>query len=1580
MAGVELPQLVQRLVLDSSGFKRGATEAAGALTTTAKVSDESAKKVEKAWLKSSQGLNDLGRAGLVVGGVLTAAFAASVGAAAKFEVSMRNVSTISEVTRKNFGDMSAKVLELSRVVPQSANVLAEGLYDIASSGFDGAEALTVLEASAVAASAGLTNTATAAKGVTAVLNAYGKSGFEAAAVSDILFQTVNLGVITFEELAQNMGDFVGTAAAFGRNMEGNFIVPVEDAAAALATMTLSGINAAEASTALNRVMLAFIKPSDEMVSTLKAYGYESGVAAVEALGLKGAIELVGRATGGSIQQLSGLFAEVRGLKGALALLSDEGENYTRVANGITDETARMGATQRAFNEQSKSLSFQLEILKSSITGLAVEIGTKALPVLNSIASTATSMVGVFSDLPEPIKVVGMILGGLTAAVALLGGAFLLLAPRINAAKIAFADLEARVPRVAGAIGILTKALGLAGLAFTAITLAGALYSSSKREETEATEAFVKALEQEAQGLDGATDAAIKARLASQGLIGQAARLGVSYDDLTDAIKGNDDAYQKVRRTGNEIVGTLGKQAGALGGLNDRVDAGTTMNREFDGSILRLRTSLAEATRKVEEQEKATNLLMEVTGKSKKELIDLGLATETTGDKIEEAAQSIGLTSKVLAQFGVDSEDAAKAFAKSVQSVMDATAKAFQKDFDVVAKFSESSWEKMKADAEKGADGIVAAEEKLADARQALSDLQDRLAEKTTRSVSDNQQLAKAQEKVTEATEKLAEAQAKGSTALGTMSDEIAKFYTTSLAEAEEFNANISKAIQMGLDPTVVTRLLQEGPKAAAPLLREIVGAHGSSLVEMMNLNEKALSKSGTIAVEIARLTQLAVSSKSGQMVKELKDAMRIAQIEADSGGTATIGSIAVAMERSYSDIKGIVDRFGIVVPESLTAAGKKSADGFTGGLSPIVPSAENFLRAIGVGVKDHIGPIPPEMTKLAGEIASGWKAGISPMPEDTNALMFLLDQNMRGKLDPLPGYTTDTANDLAVFWRVGLDPMPRDTDERANNTARILKDALEPLPGATRETATSLVGAWLRELAKGEAGTSAETAAWARAMLAQLNPLLEGVGATPVYLDQTEGRTAAGVQMAQGGLSERHDATVAKAGSPMRLWAEPETQGEAYIPLAPAKRRRSTGILNYVAERFGYGLVPMAFGGVTDEEGLPVPFPLDEYGRMVGYTGEEGVKYTYAGIKGAVAEKKAAAARAAAAAAAASSGGGVPYSGSGSIGSGWQQITGYLDSKGQGYQVTSTYRPGDPGFHGQGKAVDMVGDMAAIFNTLAGVPGINELFYDPMGYSYDEGQRVGWTVGDHDDHVHAATFDKGGTLLPGWTLAYNGTGKPERVLPLSHGGVVRDESEHQSWMASQPNGIPYQDFEANSLSDPNRGRAGWIQDFGGTWVPEGTKMTPIPMGAWVPGAGYNPPDDDSFESNHYYSPHKDKPGYFQFEDGTWARNSDGSMGPPRYWRDSPSNNYGPNYNGGANLQPPPVNVPSTPRPPSFSGFSGSYQSAGHDGGVLDLNKLADLIEEVIRSVLDAVVSNPLRAYVLADEIEAVAYQNWRSRQ
>jgi hypothetical protein len=88
-------------------------------------------------------------------------------------------------------------------------------------------------------------------------------------------------------------------------------------------------------------------------------------------------------------------------------------------------------------------------------------------------------------------------------------------------------------------------------------------------------------------------------------------------------------------------------------------------------------------------------------------------------------------------------------------------------------------------------------------------------------------------------------------------------------------------------------------------------------------------------------------------------------------------------------------------------------------------------------------------------------------------------------------------------------------------------------------------------------------------------------------MDRVTGVASGGILSYAVGGVENHVAQIVKAGA-MRLWGEPETGGEAYIPLAAQKRTRSLSILAEVAKRFGYNLTAAGLpvgGGFTPAGG-----------------------------------------------------------------------------------------------------------------------------------------------------------------------------------------------------------------------------------------------------------------------------------------------------------------------------------------------------------------------------------------------------------
>lgn len=321
----------------------------------------------------------------VAGGALALAggLAYAVSKAVAFDKAMRNVNSLSGLNEKQLGALEKQVISLSKAVPQSATTLAEGLYDIASSGFQGADGLKVLDAAAKSASAGITTTAVSARAITGVLNAYGLQAKDAADVSDVLFSTVNLGVISFDELANNLGDVVGSAAAAK--------ISIDQVGAAIATMTLSGIKGSQATTSLSSLTTKLVQPSTALAKLYDQLGYKSGAAALAQKGLRGVMEDVRKATGGNITSMLALFPDIEAARGALALMANDGANYAKVSDQITDKTKRQGATQKVLNEQMKAVSNQWQVFTNGIDAAAISIGVKLLPRISDAMKYTQNM-------------------------------------------------------------------------------------------------------------------------------------------------------------------------------------------------------------------------------------------------------------------------------------------------------------------------------------------------------------------------------------------------------------------------------------------------------------------------------------------------------------------------------------------------------------------------------------------------------------------------------------------------------------------------------------------------------------------------------------------------------------------------------------------------------------------------------------------------------------------------------------------------------------------------------------------------------------------------------------------------------------------------------------------------------------------------------------------------------------------------------------------------------------------------------------------------------------------------------------
>jgi TP901 family phage tail tape measure protein len=388
-------------------LKDGASQGIRALNKNVRTLSRTASTLNAPFRAAAQGI-------AVAGAAAAAGLAFAVTKASEFETAMLNVNSIAKESPATFDAMKASVLELSKELPQSAETLAQGLYDIASSGFAGEDGLTVLEAAAKAASAGLAQTSESAAGITAVLNAYGYGAEQAARVSDVLFKTVDRGVITFPELASEIGKTTALAAPLG--------VSIEEVAAGIAVLTKNGIPAADATTQLNSIMARFIKPSKEAQKVAASYGIELTSQSLASKGLAGALTEMIEKTDGSKDALAALLGDARAIRGAFVLGKEGGQQFN-------DELALMqnaaGATDTALSYQEQGLAFQLQILSNNFTAMAIEIGTVVIPelikLLNAFKGQILPTLGSVADAIKTnvVPVLGTLFGVLGSVIGVL---------------------------------------------------------------------------------------------------------------------------------------------------------------------------------------------------------------------------------------------------------------------------------------------------------------------------------------------------------------------------------------------------------------------------------------------------------------------------------------------------------------------------------------------------------------------------------------------------------------------------------------------------------------------------------------------------------------------------------------------------------------------------------------------------------------------------------------------------------------------------------------------------------------------------------------------------------------------------------------------------------------------------------------------------------------------------------------------------------------------------------------------------------------------------------------------------------
>lgn len=556
--------------------------------------DGDASGLDRATKQAEGRFGRLGSAAKRAGVVLAAGLGAATAYAAKqtidFDASMRNVNSIAQLNERQFQRLQGAVLDLAGPTAQAPKTLADGMYDLVSSGFRSAEALGILEKSAKAATAGLTTTEVSTAAVAAVLNAYHLPAKQAGLVSDQLFRTVDRGVVSFEDLASTVGDVLPFASSLG--------VGLDQVGASVATMTKAGINTPETMTRIKNVMVTLLKPGDALKSAIRDLGFESGEALIKQKGFQGALEALVGSTDGTKEAVAGLFPNIRALGGALALTGRNAKGAREDLAGMKDAA---GATDRALKEQAKSISHMWKQATAVMSAFAIRVGIKVVPAIRDFVQGIRTGTGAGGDFRRTLEGAGAVLG----PVAVRAGEAALAIGRLG---LDFAQTKAAVVLLGAAAGALLGRMAALGVAFAVSKVTAAI---STFQSLASIMGVLRTVYTAQTGITNASTIAILKHAAAT----QVAAVG--YRGLAAAIASTGIGALIVL-AGTAIGALMGmsaatdKNVNSALRLNDalraQVDAMRAV-RDIDIDVAQRKTNLASANNAVERAERRVNQLL-----------------------------------------------------------------------------------------------------------------------------------------------------------------------------------------------------------------------------------------------------------------------------------------------------------------------------------------------------------------------------------------------------------------------------------------------------------------------------------------------------------------------------------------------------------------------------------------------------------------------------------------------------------------------------------------------------------------------------------------------------------------------------------------------------------------------------------------------------------------------------------------------------------------------------------------------------------------------------------------------------------
>lgn len=310
---------------------------------------------------------------------------------AEYEKALAKVSTISDESQVPIKKLGKEILKLSNTYGLSSTELSEATYQALSASIQTKDVAKFVETSAKLAKTGFLETNEAVDVLTTTINAYGYKAKDAGVISDKLIEIQNRGKVTVQELANNMGQVIPTAAALGVNFN--------NLGAAYIVMTKKGIDAANATTYTRSMLNELSKDGSKVSGILREKTGKSFSELMQSgKSLGDVLNILYDATGRNGTEFKNLWGNVRAGSGALALVQGDANAFNEALGQIEGSTGNVEKALKKMKTAGASFKKIFNALKNIMTIVTGALAEKFAPVISFVADKITGFANALADL------------------------------------------------------------------------------------------------------------------------------------------------------------------------------------------------------------------------------------------------------------------------------------------------------------------------------------------------------------------------------------------------------------------------------------------------------------------------------------------------------------------------------------------------------------------------------------------------------------------------------------------------------------------------------------------------------------------------------------------------------------------------------------------------------------------------------------------------------------------------------------------------------------------------------------------------------------------------------------------------------------------------------------------------------------------------------------------------------------------------------------------------------------------------------------------------------------------------------